>query len=134
LSRLGRSMLEIMEIMAVAKEKGIAIYDVKNGWELNSSIQSKVMAMIFSIAAEIEKDLISKRTKEGLQAARAKGRLLGRPKGPGKSKLDKHREEIIALMKTGSKQVYIAKRYGTSQPNLYNWIRKRGLAGIKPEY
>ena len=47
---------------------------------------------------------------------------------------DELREEIIALMKTGSKQVYIAKRYGTSQPNLYNWIRKHDLAGIKPEY
>jgi DNA invertase Pin-like site-specific DNA recombinase len=134
LSRLGRSMLEIMEIMAVAKEKGIAVYDVKNGWELNSSIQSKVMAMVFSIAAEIERDLIRKRTVEGLKAARAQGKLLGRPKGPGKSKLDKYREEIIALLKTGSKQVYIAKRYGTTQPNLYNWLRKRGLAGIRPEY
>jgi len=134
LSRLGRSMLEIMEIMSVAKEKGIAVYDVKNGWELNSSIQSKVMAMIFSIAAEIEKDLIRKRTVEGLQAARAKGKLLGRPKGPGKSKLDKHREEIIALLKTGSTQVYIAKKYNTSQPNLYNWLRKHDLAVIKPEY
>ncbi len=134
LSRLGRSMLEIMEIMAVAKEKGIAVYDVKNGWELNSSIQSKVMAMVFSIAAEIERDLIRKRTVEGLNAARAKGKLLGRPKGPGKSKLDKYREEIIALLKTGSKQVYIAKRYGTSQPNLYNWLKKHGLAEIEPEY
>ena len=62
LSRLGRSMLEIMEIMAVAKEKGIAIYDLKNGWSLNGSIESKVMAMVFSIASEIERDLISKRT------------------------------------------------------------------------
>ena len=134
LSRLGRSMLEIMEMMAVAKEKGIAIYDIKNRWELNSSIQSKVMAMIFSIAAEIEKDLIRKRTVEGLKAARAKGKLLGRPKGPGKSKLDKYREEIIALLKTGSKQIYIAKKYSTSQPNLYNWLRKHDLSGIKPEY
>lgn len=134
LSRLGRSMLEIMEIMAVAKEKGISIYDVKNGWELNGSIQSKVMAMVFSIAAEIERDLISKRTIEGLRAARAKGKLLGRPKGPGKSKLDKYREEIIALLKTGSTQVYIAKKYGTTQPNLYNWLRKHGLQNTKPEY
>ncbi len=92
------------------------------------------MAMVFSIAAEIERDLIRKRTVEGLKAARAKGKLLGRPKGPGKSKLDKHREEIIALLKTGSKQVYIAKKYGTTQPNLYTWLRKRGLAGIEPEY
>lgn len=134
LSRLGRSMLEIMEIMAVAKEKGIAIYDVKNGWELNGSIQSKVMAMVFSIAAEIERDLISKRTKEGLEAARAKGKLLGRPRGVGKSKLDVHKEEIVALIKTGSTQVYIAKKYKTTQPNLFNWLRKHNLAGIKPEY
>jgi DNA invertase Pin-like site-specific DNA recombinase len=134
LSRLGRSMLEIMEILALAKEKGIAIYDVKNGWELNGTIQSKVMALVFSIAAEIERDLISKRTTEGLRVARAKGKLLGRPKGPGKSKLDKHREEIISLIKTGSKQTYIAKKYGTAQPNLYNWLKKNGLQDIKPEY
>ena len=134
LSRLGRSMLEIMEIMAVAKEKGIAIYDVKNGWSLNGSIESKVMAMVFSIAAEIERNLISKRTIEGLKAARAKGKFLGRPKGVGKSKLDVHKDEIIALMKTGSTQVYIAKKYKTSQPNLYNWIKKNGLQNIKPEY
>ncbi len=134
LSRLGRSMLEIMEIMAVAKEKGIAIYDVKNGWSLNGCIESKVMAMVFSIAAEIERNLISKRTIEGLKAARAKGKLLGRPKGVGKSKLDVHKDEIIALMKTGSTQVYIAKKYKTSQPNLYNWIKKNGLQNIKPEY
>ena len=134
LSRLGRSMLEIMEILAIAKEKGIEIYDVKNGWELNGTIQSKVMALVFSIAAEIERDLISKRTKEGLRVARAKGKLLGRPRGPGKSKLDKYREEIISLIKTGSTQVYIAKKYGTSQPNLYNWLKKNVLHGIKPEY
>jgi DNA invertase Pin-like site-specific DNA recombinase len=134
LSRLGRSMLEIMEILALAKEKGIAIYDVKNGWELNGTIQSKVMALVFSIAAEIERDLISKRTTEGLRVARAKGKLLGRPKGPGKSKLDKYREEIISLIKTGSTQIYIAKKYGTTQPNLYNWLNKNGLHDIKPEY
>lgn len=134
LSRLGRSMLEIMQILAIAKEKGISIYDIKNGWDLNGSIQSKVMALVFSIAAEIERDLISKRTKEGLRVARAKGKLLGRPKGPGKSKLDKHREEIVALLKTGSTQVYIAKKYKTTQPNLHNWLKKNGLQDIKPEY
>jgi DNA invertase Pin-like site-specific DNA recombinase len=134
LSRLGRSMLEIMEIMAVAKEKGISIYDIKNGWELNGTIQSKVMAMMFSIVAEIERDLISKRTTEGLRAARAKGKLLGRPRGPGKSKLDVYKEEIVALLKTGSTQVYIAKRYRTTQPNLHNWLRKHGLQNIRPEF
>jgi DNA invertase Pin-like site-specific DNA recombinase len=134
LSRLGRSMLEIMEILAVAKEKGIHIYDVKNNWALNGSIESKVMAMVFSIASEIERDLISKRTVEGLRAARAKGKQLGRPRGPGKSKLDKNKEEIISLIKTGSTQVYIAKKYRTSQPNLYNWLKKNKLQDIMPEY
>ena len=134
LSRLGRSMLEIMEIMTVAKEKGIAIYDVKNGREINGSIQPKAMAMMFSIAAEIEHDIISKRTTEGLRAARAKGKLLGRPRGTGKSKLDEHEEKIITLIKNGSTQVYIAKKYGTSQPNLFNWLRKHKLADIKPVY
>ena len=102
LSRLGRSMLEIMEMLSISRQKGIFIYAVKGGWELNGSIQSKVMAMAFSIAAEIERDLISKRTKEALKARKAMGVRLGRPKGPGKSKLDKHREEIIALLRNGS--------------------------------
>ena len=109
LSRLGRSMLEIMEMLSISRQKGIFIYAVKGGWELNGSIQSKVMAMAFSIAAEIERDLISKRTKEALKARKAMGVRLGRPKGPGKSKLDKHREEIIALLRNGSKKNMLPK-------------------------
>jgi DNA invertase Pin-like site-specific DNA recombinase len=127
LSRLGRSMLEIMEILAVAKDKGIHIYDIKGNWELNGSIQSKVMAMVFSIAAEIERDLISSRTKEALKARKAAGVKLGRPKGPGKSKLDKNKEEIIALLKTGSTKTYLSKKYETSLPNFYNWMKKNNI-------
>jgi DNA invertase Pin-like site-specific DNA recombinase len=132
LSRLGRSMLEIMEILAVAKERGIHIYDIKGNWELNGSIQSKVMAMVFSIAAEIERDLISSRTKEALRARKAAGVQLGRPKGPGKSKLDKYKEEIIALLKNGSTKTYLAKKYGTSLPNFYNWMKKNEI-NVKAE-
>ena len=124
LSRLGRSMLEIMEMLSIAKDKGINIYAVKGSWELNSSIQSKVVAMAFSIAAEIERDLISKRTKEALKARKAQGIKLGRPKGPGKSKLDKYREEIVALLKNGSTKTHVAKKYETTLPNLYNWLKK----------
>lgn len=127
LSRLGRSMLEIMEILSIAKNKEIGIYDIRNGWELNGSIQSKVLAMAFSIAAEIERDLISKRTKEGLRAAREKGRLGGRPKGPGKSKLDEHKEEIIALLKNGSKKTFVAKRYNTTDANLWHWLKQHNI-------
>jgi DNA invertase Pin-like site-specific DNA recombinase len=133
LSRLGRSMLEIMEILAIAKEKDISIYAVKGEWELNGSIQSKIVAMVFSMASEIERDLISQRTKEALRARKAAGVKLGRPKGPGKSKLDKHREEIVALLKNGSKKAYIAKRYGTTRPNLHNWLKKNDI-NVKPAY
>ena len=127
LSRLGRSMLEIMEILSIAKEKEINVYSVKGPWELNGSIQSKIVAMVFAMAAEIERDLISQRTKEGLRAIKAKGIKLGRPKGPGKSKLDQYRPEIEALLKNGSTKAFIAKRYKVTQPTLFNWLKKNKI-------
>lgn len=127
LSRLGRSMVDVMSCIAAAKEKGILIYDIKNGFELNGRFQGELMAMIFSIAAQIERDLISARTREGLKAARAKGRLLGRPKGPGKSKLDVFKPEIIGLLNNGSTKTFIAKRYKTTVPNLYNFLKKNQI-------
>jgi len=132
LSRLGRSMLEIMEILSIAKEKGIHIYAIKGKWELDGSMQSNVLAMAFAMAAEIERDLISSRTKEALKALKAAGVKLGRPKGPGKSKLDQYKEEIIALLKTGSTKTYLAKKYGTSLPNFYNWLKKNEIT-VKAE-
>lgn len=127
LSRLGRSMLEIMEMLSIAKQKGIAIYDVKNGFEINGKFQGELMAMVFSMAAQIERDLISSRTKEGLRAAKAKGRKLGRPHGTGKSKLDPFKEEIIALLKTSSTKTYVSKKYKTTLPNLHNWLKKNKI-------
>ena len=127
LSRLGRSMLEIMEILAIAKEKGIHIYALKGNWELDGTVQSNVLAMAFAMAAEIEHDLISSRTKEALQARKAAGVKLGRPIGPGKSKLDPFREEIVALLKNGSTKTYLAKKYNTSLPNFYNWLGKNNI-------
>ena len=70
LSRLGRSMLECMEILSVAAQKRINVYAVKGSWRLDQSIQSKIIAMAFSMAAEIERDLISQRTKEALRFKR----------------------------------------------------------------
>jgi DNA invertase Pin-like site-specific DNA recombinase len=127
LSRLGRSMLECMEILSIASQKGINIYAVKGNWQLDNSIQSKIVAMAFSMAAEIERDLISQRTKEALAAKKKAGMRLGRPTGVGKSKLDPYRPEIEALLANGSTQKFIAKRYGTSEVNLSRWMKKRGL-------
>lgn len=122
LSRLGRSMLEIMEILSIATQKGLRLYAVKGSWSLDGSLQSKVVAMAFAIAAEIERDLISQRTREALAARKAAGFSLGRPRGVGKSKLDQHEVEIRALLANGSSQRFIARRYGTSESNLKRWM------------
>lgn len=123
-SRLGRSMLECMEIISIAVQKEIRIYTVKGSWQLDDTIQSKVMAMVFSMASEIERDLISKRTRESLASKKLAGVKLGRPKGPGKSKLDKFKPEIEALLNNGSTQKFIAQRYKVTEATLCNWIKK----------
>ena len=127
LSRLGRSMLEIMEIISEAKKKEINIHAIKNGWTLNGTIESKILLMVFAMASEIERDLISSRTKEALRVKKEAGVKLGRPKGAGKSKLDPHKDEIMALLKTGVPKKVVARKYGTAIVNLYNWILKNGL-------
>jgi DNA invertase Pin-like site-specific DNA recombinase len=127
LSRLGRSMLECMEILSIATQKGVNLYAVKGDWQLNNSIQSKIIAMAFSMAAEIERDLISKRTREALLVKKQNGMKLGRPKGVGKSKLDTVRIEIEALLKNGATQKFIAKRYATTEANLHQWMKKHGI-------
>ncbi|MDO5757595.1 MAG: recombinase family protein [Rhodobacterales bacterium] len=132
LSRLGRSMLECMEILSIAAARRIRVYAIKGNWRLDDTIQSKIVAMAFSMAAEIERDLISARTTEALRARKASGLPLGRPKGPGKSKLDRFRTEIEALLANGSTQAFIAKRYGTTPANLSNWIRKHGITRHRP--
>jgi DNA invertase Pin-like site-specific DNA recombinase len=127
LSRLGRSMLECMEILSVASEKGVHIHAVKGNWQLDGTIQSKIIAMAFSMAAEIERDLISQRTKEALAAKKKAGVRLGRPRGVGKSKLDQHRAEIERLLANGSTQKHIAQRFGTTEANLSRWMKKHAL-------
>jgi DNA invertase Pin-like site-specific DNA recombinase len=130
-SRLGRSMLECMEILSIAIQKGIHLYAVKGAWTLDDSMQSKIVAMAFAMAAEIERDLISQRTKEALRAKKVAGVRLGRSLGPGKSKLDIFRPEITALLANGSTQKFIAQRYHTTAANLHNWMKKRGIAKPK---
>lgn len=127
LSRLGRSMLECMEILSIASDKGVHIYAVKGNWQLDDSIQSKIVAMAFSMAAEIERDLISQRTKEALAAKKKAGIKLGRPTGPGKSKLDQYRPEIEALLANGTSQKFIAQRFGTTEANLSRWMKRHRL-------
>lgn len=127
LSRLGRSMLEIMEILAIATEKKINIFSVKGNWNLDSSIQSKLIAMCFSMASEIERELLSSRTKEALATKKLNGVKLGRPVGSGRSRLDDLRPEIEALLNNGSPKRFIAKRYKISEAALFDWLRKHKI-------
>ncbi len=127
LSRLGRSMLEIMEIISEAKQKEINIHAIKNNWTLNGTIESKILLIVFSMASEIERDLISARTTEALRVRKASGMKLGRPKGAGKSKLDPHKDEIMSLLRNGVPKKVVARKYGTAIVNLYNWILKNKL-------
>lgn len=128
LSRLARSTLQILEILEVLRKKDINIYAIKGGWKLDNSMQSKIISTMFAMMAEIERDLISERTKEALKARKAQGKKLGRPTGKGKSKLDKYETEILSMIDYGVPKTTIAKKYNTTTPNLYNWIERREIA------
>ena len=128
LSSLGRSMLECMEILAVTLEKQINFYTVKGDWQLDGAISLKSMAMAFSMAAEIERDKISQRTKKALATIKKRGGRLGRPKGTGgKSKLDPFKQEIQIRLNNGSTQKFIARRYNVTEATLSRWLKRHRL-------
>ncbi len=130
LSRMGRSVGEIITTIDALVKRKIRFFAVKEGIRLNGSqdIQTKVMVTMFGLFAEIERDLISMRTKEALAAAKASGRQLGRPKGiKGKSKLDGREEEIKELLDMDVSIASIAKITGVSRATLYHFIESRKL-------
>jgi DNA invertase Pin-like site-specific DNA recombinase len=128
LSRIGRSTLDILEVLKTLSDRGVKVFSVKENFQLNGSdIQSKMMRTLLSLFSEIERDLISQRTKEGLANARSQGKLLGRPTGVGKSKLDQFRPEIVSLLQNGSTKKFVANRYKTTSPNLINWLKQNEI-------
>ena len=101
LSRLGRSLSQVLQIVATLIERKIRFIAIKEAIEVEGKqdLRTKVMIAMFGLFAEVERDLISERTKEGLAAAKAKGKQLGRPKGAlGKSKLDGKEQDIRMLL------------------------------------
>jgi len=131
LSRLGRSMLEIMELLSILLRAGVELHVVKNDQVLKDDLQSKVFAMAFSIAAEIERELISRRTKEALARLKKQGKKIGRPKGSGKSSLDKHYDQIKELLDKGVSIASIAKILGRHYNTVYSYVKRRGLVKEK---
>jgi DNA invertase Pin-like site-specific DNA recombinase len=124
---VGQIIILIDELL----NKKVNVICIKEDLKLNirRNMQSKVMLTMFSLFAEIERDLISERTKEGLERAKAEGKLLGRPKGKlGKSKLDGKQNEIQNYLDKGVNKANIAKIYDVSWPTLDNFIKTRGLS------
>ena len=121
LSRLGRSLGQIVAMLDVLAKEGIAIVAIKEQIRIEDKqdIQTKVMTTLFALFAEVERDLISERTREGLARARSSGKKLGRPKGSlGVSRLDGKEDEIRHFLRLGVSKSAIAKITGVSSPTL----------------
>lgn len=124
LSRIARSITQIFEVIDITKQKGIELYSIKENFtNADKSITSTVTTTVFALVAQIERDLISLRTIEALQAKKANGERLGRPKGRGKSKLDENREEILKLVELKVPKTIIARQYNTSTANLHRFLK-----------
>ncbi len=130
LSRTGRSVIEIISIINSLIEKKARFIALKEGFDIRGEhdIQTKVMVTIFSLLAELERDLISERTKRALAAKRANGVKLGRPAGSlGRSKLDARIPEIMEFLKDRASNAFIARRLRVSRTTLSNFIHSRKL-------
>ena len=136
LSRLGRSLGQVIQIVNELVKRKVRFVAIKESirFEGKQDMQTKVMVVLFGLFAEVERDLISERTKEGLAAARARGQLLGRPKGSlGTSRLDGKEGEIRMLLEKQVSKASIAKIVGVSSTNLRHFIRTRELTPETPK-
>ncbi len=129
ISRLGRNMLMIMSILNVCSQKHLHIHTIKDNFDLSDNINSKIIAFAFALAAEIERNLISQRTREALAAKKTSGMKLGRPQGHS----DKVRRicaesgDIERRLASGASIASVAKRYKVHRNTLAR-CRKLGYA------
>ena len=126
LSRLGRNLLEVMGILQNCLEKDCQIWTLKENYRLGNDIQSKILAFAFGLAAEIERNLISQRTKSSLANLKATGKKLGRPLAAEsqKLKLSKNSKKIRNLLSKGVSKSQIAKILGVQRSTLRRFIER----------
>lgn len=117
ISRFGRSLFMIMRVLEYCMNHEIKVFTVKDGYELGDNILSKCLAFAFGLCAEIERDLISKRTKEALRRRKEMGVVLGRPKGyrPIHTKLYNKESDILDMLTKGWTKKKISKRLNVSR-------------------
>ena len=131
-SRLARSTLQVLEILQHCTEQQINLHIAKNSMIFDNSMQSRITATVLGMAAEIEREFISSRTKEALAARKAAGVKLGRPQGKAqKLKLDDKRDEIQKYLDMGVSKAAIAKIIGCPATTLYDYCKVRKLKGKK---
>ena len=126
LSRLGRNLLMIMEILSYCMHRECVVWTIKDGYRLGDDIQSKVLAFAFGLSAEIERNLISQRTKEALARLKAEGKRVGRPQGK-RTRQESHslygKEEYIRkALEAGKSLSAIAKRLHCTRNTLRRYI------------
>lgn len=127
LSRLGRNLMQIMKILHDCMEKDVMVYTVKENYELGNNINSKVLAFAFGLSAEIERNLISQRTKEALARRKAEGQILGRPKGSKSQmrKLTGKEEDIKSLMKKKISYSAIGRILGVHRLTVSSFVKEK---------
>lgn len=127
LSRLGRNLFMIMEILNICMSKECKVWTIKDNYRLGEDIQSKVLAFAFGLSAEIERNLISQRTKEALARKKAEGIVLGRPKGrkSSKVKLSGKEEVIHVLLEQGVSKSEIARIFKVDRMTVDSFIKNR---------
>lgn len=126
LSRLGRRLFMLFRILETLLNKEVKIYSVKDGYVLDNTLQSKVLAFAFGMAAEIERDMISQRTREALQLRKQNGIHLGRPFGSkvNKHKLDKYRGRLIRMYNSGLTKSQMARSTRVCVKTIRKYLRE----------
>ncbi len=124
LSRLGRNLFMIMSILHNCMNKGVNVWTIKDGYRLGDDISSKVLAFCFSLSADLEKSLLSMRTKQALARKKAEGVILGHPKGKKntKTKLSGHEDQILKMYHENHTQISIARRFHVAPITIHRFL------------
>ena len=131
LSRLGRNLFMIMEILNICMVRSCRLWTIKDGYHLGDDINAKVLAFAFGLSAEIERNLISQRTKEALARKRAEGVHIGRPVGRHtrieRLRLNKYHEQIVELVDSGKTLNFISRIPNINRNSLRRYVARIGL-------